>query len=117
MPDRSKVTTQTKKDNLVLQVEGLGVGLTTPPRKNIAVTQPQTPWGGQVSLRDIVIDEEDEKDGGGGEEEPKASTVKIPSIKNNFATYELDKIKNNKDNNQWEMKCCRRFNTRQAMYV
>jgi hypothetical protein len=34
MPDRSKVMTQTKRDTLVLQVAGLGVGLTTPPHKS-----------------------------------------------------------------------------------
>jgi hypothetical protein len=33
MPDMSKVMTQTKRDTLVLQVGGLGVGLTTPPCK------------------------------------------------------------------------------------
>jgi hypothetical protein len=33
MPDRSKVMTQTKSDTLVLQVVGLGVGLTTPLHK------------------------------------------------------------------------------------
>jgi len=34
MPDRSRVMTQTKRDTLVLQVGGLGVGLTTPHRNN-----------------------------------------------------------------------------------
>jgi hypothetical protein len=33
MPDRSKVMSQTKIDTLVPQVGGLGVRLTTPPRK------------------------------------------------------------------------------------
>jgi hypothetical protein len=33
MPDRSKVMTQTKRDALVLQVGGFGVGLTTPHSK------------------------------------------------------------------------------------
>jgi hypothetical protein len=35
MPDRSKVMTQTKRDALVFQVAGLGVGLITPPHKNV----------------------------------------------------------------------------------
>jgi hypothetical protein len=35
MPDRSKVVTQTKRDILVLHVAGLGMGLTTPPHKNV----------------------------------------------------------------------------------
>ena len=33
MPDTSKVMTQTKRDTLVLQVSGLGVGLSTPFQK------------------------------------------------------------------------------------
>ena len=33
MPDRSKLMTQTKRDTLVLQVGGFGVGLTTPLSK------------------------------------------------------------------------------------
>jgi hypothetical protein len=33
MPDRSKVTTQSKRDILDLQVGGLDVGLTTPSHK------------------------------------------------------------------------------------
>jgi len=33
-PDRSKVITQTKRNILVIQVGGLGVGLTTQPIKN-----------------------------------------------------------------------------------
>jgi hypothetical protein len=35
MPDGSRVITQTKRDTLALQVGGLGVRLTTPPRKKI----------------------------------------------------------------------------------
>jgi hypothetical protein len=35
MPDKSKVMTQTKRGTLVLQVAGFGVGLTTPPHKNV----------------------------------------------------------------------------------
>jgi hypothetical protein len=35
MPDRSRVMTQTKRDTLVLQVGGFGVGLTTPHSKKI----------------------------------------------------------------------------------
>jgi hypothetical protein len=35
MPDRSRVMTQTKRDTLVLQVGGFGVGLTTPHSKNL----------------------------------------------------------------------------------
>jgi hypothetical protein len=34
MPDRSKVMTQSKRDTLVLQVGGCGVGLRTPSPKN-----------------------------------------------------------------------------------
>jgi hypothetical protein len=34
VPDRSKVMTQTKRDTLVLQTGGFGVGLTTPRSKN-----------------------------------------------------------------------------------
>jgi hypothetical protein len=33
MPETAKVMTQIKRGTLVLQVGGLGVGLTTPPRK------------------------------------------------------------------------------------
>jgi hypothetical protein len=33
MPDRSRVMTQTKRDTLVLQAGGFGVGLTTPHSK------------------------------------------------------------------------------------
>jgi hypothetical protein len=33
MPDRLRVITQTKRDTLVLQVGGFGVGLTTPHSK------------------------------------------------------------------------------------
>jgi hypothetical protein len=39
MPDRSRVMTQTKRDNLVLQVGGVGVGLTTPHSKKLIVTK------------------------------------------------------------------------------
>jgi len=39
MADRSKVITQTKRDTPVLQVGGLGVGLTTLPIKKIIVTK------------------------------------------------------------------------------
>jgi hypothetical protein len=39
MPDRSRVMTQTKRDTLVLQVGGYGVGLTTPHSKNLIVTK------------------------------------------------------------------------------
>jgi hypothetical protein len=35
MPDRSRVMTQTKRDTLVLQVGGFGVGLTTPHSKSL----------------------------------------------------------------------------------
>jgi hypothetical protein len=35
MSDRSRVMTQTKRDTLVLQVGGFGVGLTTPHSKNV----------------------------------------------------------------------------------
>jgi hypothetical protein len=38
MPGRSWVITQTKRDTLVLQVGGLGVGLTTPHSKKLIVT-------------------------------------------------------------------------------
>jgi len=34
MPDRSKVTTQTKRNNLTLQVVGWGIRLTSSPHKN-----------------------------------------------------------------------------------
>jgi hypothetical protein len=39
MPDRSRVTTQTKRDTLVLQFGVCGVGLTTPHSKKIIVTK------------------------------------------------------------------------------
>jgi hypothetical protein len=39
MPDRSRVMTQTKRDTLVLQVGGFGVGLTTPCSKKLIVTK------------------------------------------------------------------------------
>jgi hypothetical protein len=39
MPDRPKVITQTKRDTLVLQVGGFGVGLTTPHSKKLIVTK------------------------------------------------------------------------------
>jgi hypothetical protein len=39
MTDRSRVMTQTKRDTLVLQVEGFGVGLTTPHSKKLIVTK------------------------------------------------------------------------------
>ena len=39
MPDRSRVMTQTKRDTLVLQVEGFGVGLTTPHSKKLIITK------------------------------------------------------------------------------
>jgi hypothetical protein len=39
MPDRSRVMTQTKRDTLVLQVGGFGMGLTTPRSKKLIVTK------------------------------------------------------------------------------
>ena len=39
MPDRSRMMTQTKRDTLVLQVWGFGVGLTTPHSKKLIVTK------------------------------------------------------------------------------
>jgi hypothetical protein len=39
MPDRSRVMTQTKRDTLVFQVGGFGVGLTTPHSKKLIVTK------------------------------------------------------------------------------
>jgi hypothetical protein len=39
MPDMSKVMTQTKRDTLVLQVGGFGVGLTIPHSKKLIVTK------------------------------------------------------------------------------
>jgi hypothetical protein len=39
MPDRSRVITQTKRDTLVLQVRGFGVGVTTPHSKKLTVTK------------------------------------------------------------------------------
>jgi hypothetical protein len=39
MPDRPRVMTQTKRDTLVLQVWGFGVGLTTPHSKKLIVTK------------------------------------------------------------------------------
>ena len=39
IPDRSRVMTQTKMDTLVLQVEGFGVGLTSPHSKKLIVTK------------------------------------------------------------------------------
>jgi hypothetical protein len=38
MPDRSKVMIQTKRDTWSSRLGGLGVGLTTPPHKNIYET-------------------------------------------------------------------------------
>jgi hypothetical protein len=35
MPDRSRVMNQAKRETLVLQVGGFGVGLTTPHSKNL----------------------------------------------------------------------------------
>jgi hypothetical protein len=39
IPDRSRVMTQTKRDTLVLQFGGFGVGLTTPRSKKLIVTK------------------------------------------------------------------------------
>jgi hypothetical protein len=39
MPDRSKVMTQKKRDTLVLQVGGWGMGLTTHPHKIIILLE------------------------------------------------------------------------------
>jgi hypothetical protein len=39
MPDRSRVMTQTKRDTLVFQVGGFGVGLTTPHSKKLIITK------------------------------------------------------------------------------
>jgi hypothetical protein len=39
MPDRSKVMTRTKRDTLVLQVGGWGMGLTTPSHKIIIILE------------------------------------------------------------------------------
>jgi hypothetical protein len=39
MPDRSKVVTQVKRDTLVLQVGGWGMGLTTHPHKIIILLE------------------------------------------------------------------------------
>jgi hypothetical protein len=39
MPDRSRMMSQTKRDTLVLQVGGFGVGLTTTKKKKIIVTK------------------------------------------------------------------------------
>jgi hypothetical protein len=39
MPDRSRVMTQTKRDTLVLQFGGFGVGIITPHSKKLTVTK------------------------------------------------------------------------------
>jgi hypothetical protein len=39
MPDRSRVMTHTKRDTLVLQFWGFGVGLTTPHSKKLILTK------------------------------------------------------------------------------
>jgi hypothetical protein len=39
IPDRSRVMIQTKRDTLVLQVGGFGMGLTTPHSKKLIVTK------------------------------------------------------------------------------
>jgi hypothetical protein len=49
MPDRSRVMTQTKRETLVLQVGGFGVGLTTPHSKKLIITKVE-----QTKKRDIV---------------------------------------------------------------
>jgi hypothetical protein len=49
MPDRSKVTTQTKRHNLIFQVAGWGIRLTSSPHKNnFIVKKPDN--GHQVAI-------------------------------------------------------------------